>query len=161
MNLCRHAQNDLRMQLPDGGTPPERTWTVTMRVLVADDQAGLRSAMRLLLEEDPEVEVIGEATEAKALLAKAETMRPHLVLLDWELPGMKAAGGGRELLLALHARSPHLHVIVLSGRPEAGMAALASGADYFVSKAEPPESLLAVLRRAKHERHADVDMDEA
>ncbi len=128
---------------------------VTLRVLLADDQAGLRSAIRLLLEEDPEVEVIGEVVEAKTLLAKAESTRPHLLLLDWELPGLKAMGGVRQLLGTLHNRYPHLHVIVLSGQPDAGNNALAAGADYFVSKADPPDSLLAVLHRAKRERLRD------
>ena len=127
-----------------------------MRVLVADDQAGLRSAIRLLLEEDPDVEVIGEAAEARTLLAKAETMQPHLLLLDWELAGLKALGGGREVLEALHDRLPHLRVIVLSGQPEAGMLALAAGADDFVSKGDPPESLLDALRRAKYVNRRDA-----
>ncbi len=120
-----------------------------MRVLLADDQAWLRSALRLLLEQEPDVEVIDEAGEAKSLLSKTQSARPHLVLLDWELPGMRAGGGGRQLLATLHGFCPNLAVIVLSGRPEAGASAIAAGADFFVSKAEPPESLLAALRAVK------------
>jgi len=120
-----------------------------MRVLVADDQAWLRSAMRLLLEQDPELEIVGEAVEAKTLVVKATQLCPHLVLLDWELPGLKGTGAGRQLLSELHLSCPHLRVIVLSGRPEAGQRARDAGADYFVSKADPPEVLLAALRAAK------------
>jgi DNA-binding NarL/FixJ family response regulator len=105
--------------------------------------------MRLLLEQDPELEIVGEAVEAKALVAKTAQLHPHLVLLDWELPGQKGTGGGRELLCELHAVSPGLCVIVMSGRPEAGQRAREAGADYFVSKADPPEVLLAALRAAK------------
>ncbi len=120
-----------------------------MRVLVADDQAWLRSAMRLLLEQDPELEIVGEAVEAKTLVSKAAQLHPHLVLLDWELPGLKGTGAGQELLSELHGVCPGLWVIVMSGRPEAGQRARDAGADYFVSKADPPEVLLAALRAAK------------
>lgn len=112
-----------------------------VRVLLADDQSTVRSALQLLLEEDPRLDVVGEATEAEELLAQVEVTSPDLVLLDWELPGSQAA----DLLFALHQHYPHLAVIALSGRPEAGRAALAAGADAFVSKGDPPERLLAVL----------------
>ena len=120
-----------------------------VRVLLADDQAWLRSAMRLLLEQDSDVEIIGEAAEVKSLLAAAEDVCPNLVLLDWELPGIKTIGAAQQLLLDLHNSCPQLRVIVLSGRPESSVPALAAGADYFVSKADPPESLLDALRAVK------------
>jgi DNA-binding NarL/FixJ family response regulator len=120
-----------------------------IRVLLADDKAWLRSAMRLLLEQDPDVEIIGEAAEAHALLTKARLGCPHLVLLDWELPGLESTESGRILLMTLHEACPAVHVLVLSGRPEVGHSALAAGADYFVSKADPPEALLAALHQAK------------
>jgi DNA-binding NarL/FixJ family response regulator len=120
-----------------------------MRVLLADDQAWLRSAVRLLLEQEPDVEIIGEAAEVRSLLITAETSHPHLVLLDWELPGSAESDAGRQVVRALHAVCPYIHVIVLSGRPEASHLALAAGADYFVSKADPPEVLLAALRKVK------------
>lgn len=120
-----------------------------IRVLLADDQAWLRSAVRLLLEQEPDIEIIGEAAEIRSLLVKAETEHPHLVLLDWELPGSYEPGAGRHVVRALRAIGPHIHIIVLSGRPEAGYPALAAGADYFVSKADPPEALLTALRKVK------------
>lgn len=113
-----------------------------MRVLVADDQPKVRSALRLLLGQEPGLSVVGEAVEVEGLLAKAEATCPDLVLLDWELPGLPAA----DLLSALRALCPHVRVIALSGRPEARRAALAAGADGFVSKGDPPERLLTTLR---------------
>jgi DNA-binding NarL/FixJ family response regulator len=64
------------------------------------------------------------------------------VLLDWELPGLQAANS---LLPALRALCPRLSVIALSGKPEARRAALAAGADGFVSKGDPPERLMAAV----------------
>ncbi len=113
-----------------------------MRVLLADDQNKVRSALRLLLGQEPGLSVVGEAIGVEGLLAQMETACPDLVLLDWELPGLSTA----ELLPTLRALCPRLRVIALSGRPEARRAALAAGADAFVSKGDPPERLLTTLR---------------
>lgn len=120
-----------------------------MRVLLADDQPTLRSAVRLLLEQEPGVNIVAEAADCDTLLARAADLHPDLVLLDWELPGLNGASVARAALNALYARCPNVRVIVFSGRPEAGRHALAAGASAFVSKAEPPEHLLAALRQAK------------
>lgn len=122
-----------------------------MRVLLADDQAALRSAVRLLLEHEPGVTIVAEAPDASTLLADALHLRPDLVLLDWELPGLDGFSSARSVLESLYTSCPRLHVIVLSGRPEAERLALASGATTFVSKADPPERLLDALRRAKEQ----------
>ena len=120
-----------------------------MRVLLADDQSKVRSALRLLLDQEPELSVVGEATEADELLAQVGTACPDIVLLDWELPGLSR----HDLLSTLRARCPHLKVIALSGRPEARQAALAAGADAFVSKGDPPEQLLAAVNDCCHRQH--------
>jgi DNA-binding NarL/FixJ family response regulator len=120
-----------------------------VRVFLADDQAKVRSALRLLLEQEPGLYVVGEAIEAGELLAQIKATRPDLMLLDWELPGLAHAssvGSEKHLLLALHVHCPDLRVIALSGQLEARQMALAAGADAFVSKGDPPERLLATLR---------------
>ena len=112
-----------------------------MRILLAGNQPKVRSALRLLLEQEMGVQVVGEATEAKALLAQVAANGPDLVLLDWELPGT-----AEDLLVTLRQTCAELAVIVLSGQLEAEEIALAAGADAFVSKADPPEKLLAAVR---------------
>lgn len=114
-----------------------------MRILIADDQAYVRSALRLLLEEQATAQVVGEAADAIGLLRLAELDAPDLLLLDWELPGLPAA----HLLRLLHFERPLLRVLAMSSRPEAQTEALASGADAFVSKGDPPEQLLAAVER--------------
>jgi DNA-binding NarL/FixJ family response regulator len=120
-----------------------------MRVLIADDQPQVRSALRLLLKQEPGVTVVGEAEDTQQALELAAGQRPDLVLLDWELPGPWVGGplknAGQRLLPTLRARCPHTKVIALSGRPEARKAALAAGADAFVSKGDPPERVLAAV----------------
>ena len=112
-----------------------------MQVLLADDQAKVRSAIRLLLEQDANVEVVGEAVDATGLIDWLNVLCPDLVLLDWELPGASA----EELLAAIHGSCTHAQVIAMSGIPEARQAALNAGADGFVSKGDPPERLLEAM----------------
>ncbi len=112
-----------------------------MRVLIADDRPQVRSALRLLLEQGSGVTVVGEAVDMEQALELTAGQRPDLVLLDWELPGQD----GDAVLARLRAVRPGLVVIALSGRPEARRAALAAGADAFVSKGDPPERLLAAV----------------
>ena len=124
-----------------------------MRILLADDQAQVRSALRLLLEQEPELSVVGEVAEATSLLVQVQAIQPDLVLLDWELPGLGARrrsafpsrSPGPHLLSILHSLGHPPKVIALSGCPEAGEEALAAGADAFVSKGDPPERLLTTL----------------
>jgi DNA-binding NarL/FixJ family response regulator len=113
-----------------------------MRVLLADDQAKVRSALRLILEQEPGMEIVGEAAGVARLLALVKERYPDLILLDWELRKAPA----NDLLPALRSLCPCLKVIVLSARPEARQAALAAGADAFVSKVDGPEALLNALQ---------------
>jgi two-component system response regulator DesR len=122
----------------------------TMRVLLADNQAKVRFALRALLAQQPGIEVVGEASSADDLMALLMTTRPNLALLDWELPGLAESGG----LPVLRKLCPCLAVTVLSSRPGARRAAQVAGADAFVSKGDPPERLLGVLRDCRLERVA-------
>lgn len=116
-----------------------------MHILLADDQAKVRFALRVLLERQPGLEVVGEAASAEELLALMVADCPQLVLLGWELPGLARIGS----VSALRDVCPGLSVIALSGRPEACRVALAAGADAFVSKSDPPECLLASIHSFK------------
>ncbi|UCC61643.1 MAG: response regulator transcription factor [Anaerolineae bacterium] len=114
-----------------------------MRVLLADDHTQIRWALRTAIREEPGLIVVGEVSEAQDLFSQAKALQPDLILLDWELPGQPADG----LLSSLRALDCHPRVLVLSQRRESEKAALAAGADAFVSKADPPEQLLNALRR--------------
>lgn len=120
-----------------------------MRVLLADDEARVRSALKLLLEQQPDLHVVGEAEESASLLAEVRATQPDAVLIDWELPGAPAA----ELIAALQSLAPALLIVALSGRPEARRAALQAGANYFISKVEPPERVLAAFNNSRNGRN--------
>ena len=118
-----------------------------MRIMLADNQPKVRHALRVLLEHQPGLEVVGEVSDAATLLAQVKAAHPHIVLLHWRLRGWSAAGS----LSGLREACPGLAVIVLSGHPEVEEAALAAGADAFVSKADPAERLLGAIAGVKLE----------
>ncbi|MBN1872838.1 MAG: response regulator transcription factor [Anaerolineae bacterium] len=120
-----------------------------MRILLADDQAIVLSALRALLDLEMGMEVVGEATDAEALLAQMRILHPDLLLLDWTLPGLGAMGS----VAALRQVHPALQIIVISGLPEARHSALDAGADAFFSKVEPPERLLAAIDGCERAAH--------
>lgn len=114
-----------------------------MRILVADNEAKVRSALILLLEQQPDLQVVGEVAETASLAATVRALRPDALLIDWELPGQPPA----EIVEALREAHPTLCVIALSGRSEARKSAMHAGADGFVSKVEPPDCVLTILNR--------------
>ena len=118
-----------------------------MRVLVADDQVKVRSALRVLLGQHLNWEVVGETGEAEQLFIQVLDTRPDVVLLDWELPGLVYDGE----FSAFRARFPDTKVVALSGRPESRREALEAGVDAFVSKMDSPERLLNTLAALKEE----------
>ena len=120
-----------------------------MRVFLADDQGSVRSALRLLLEQEAGVEVVGEAADAARLLALVEQAAPDVILLDWELPGLP----GGNLLRLLRFLLPSAAVVALSGRPESREEADEAGVNAFVSKCAPSETLLAVLHTLPAAKH--------
>ena len=115
-----------------------------MRILLADAQTRVRSALRLLLENELDECDIDEAAAADEVRRLVSTVRPDVLLLDWNLPGFSGAG----FIAGLKDECPHTAVIVMDSRPLVGEAALGAGADGFISKNDPPEQVTAVIARA-------------
>jgi DNA-binding NarL/FixJ family response regulator len=126
-----------------------------MQILLADNQPQVRFGLSVLLEHQPGIEIVGQAANARDLLAQSKTTKPDLILLDWKLPKMRTA----DLLSALRKACPDVTVIVLSGRPEARRAALNAGADGFVGKYELPEKLLAAITQCRCAREPGLQDD--
>lgn len=116
-----------------------------MRILVADHRAKIRSALRLLLEQEPNQSVVGEATTLDSLMTLASENHPDLVLLDWELTKKRSS----EIFLVLRKRIPGIKVIALSGNPEVNSVALKAGADAFICKCDSVDRLLAAVSASK------------
>ena len=112
-----------------------------LRVLIADDQPKVRLGLRLLLEREEHVDIVGEAGDIEELMDLLSLKYPELVLLDWSLSGK----AGHQIIKRIEGRYSGVKVVVLSGKPEVESAAIKSGAIAFISKADPPEKLLEVL----------------
>ena len=122
-------------------------------ILLADRQPKVRFALRVLLERQPNVVIVGEAINVEDLISQTRTKRPDLVLLDWDLPGLMASG----YLPSLRKINPEMSVIALSGHAEARQGALGAGVDDFASKVDPPERLLAKIQECTRRRLRKVD----
>lgn len=112
-----------------------------MKILLADDNPEVRSALRLLLEQEPLSALVLEVSDSQSLLAHVSKDCPMVLLLDWELPGLQ----GTDFLEGVRASCPQLKIIALSSKFEARQQALAARVDAFVSKAEPPEKILSTI----------------
>ncbi len=116
-----------------------------IRVLVVDDDPLVRSALRLMLGGQPDLEVIGEAPDGRAGVAAARAERPDVVLMDIRMPVLN----GLEATRTLHADPDPPRVIVLTtfDADEHVLGALAAGADGFVLKDTPPQEIVDAIRR--------------
>ncbi|MCB9079168.1 MAG: response regulator transcription factor [Anaerolineaceae bacterium] len=112
-----------------------------MRVILADDKSQVRDALHILLDQELDMLVVGEASDAESLMAQTQTSLPDLVLVDWELPGFSQT----DSLSSLKVTCPNLQVIALSDWPGGQRQALSAGADAFVSKVDSPDRLLDAL----------------
>jgi DNA-binding NarL/FixJ family response regulator len=122
-----------------------------MKILLADDHTEVRSAIRLLLEEDTSNWLVeAEACDYQSLLDAVLSAQFELLLLDWELPGLQEGRKGNPSsngteLAQIRALQPGIKIVVLSGRMEARAEAARAGADAFVSKGDPADVLLSNL----------------
>lgn len=116
-----------------------------IRVLLVDDQAGMRTGLRILLQLEANVKVIGEAGNAVEAESLAQALKPDLVIMDVEMPGCDGIAAASRCI----DQHPQCLVIILTihALPEVRARAIAAGAWAFVEKGKPAE-LRDAFRRA-------------
>ena len=122
-------------------------------LLLVDDHPAARDALRLRVELEPDLTVVGEAGDASTALALAAQLAPDVVLMDLKLPGMD----GIEATASLRHRTPATVVVVFTLYESARTRtdAQTAGAAACIGKQEPAEVLLHAIRRAFSRRPAD------
>lgn len=118
---------------------------MVIRILLADDQALVRGALGALLQLEPDLEVVGEASDGAAAVAEAARRQPDVCLMDIQMPGMD----GIEATRALRKASPSTRVLIVTtfSRPGYLRSALDAGASGFIVKDAPSERLADAVRR--------------
>jgi DNA-binding NarL/FixJ family response regulator len=115
-----------------------------IKVLIADDHAIFREGLSLLLEQQPDIKVIGEAADGFQALHMAEALQPDIMLLDIRMPGM----GGLEVLSKIRLKSARTKVLILSGFLEEDLIveALQNGAKGYLLKTLGHQEIAKAIR---------------
>jgi DNA-binding NarL/FixJ family response regulator len=120
-----------------------QTLTQVARVLIADDQTLFRSGLARLLEEDPRVEVIGQAGDGLDVVKKVGTLKPDVVLMDIKMPNLDGVEATRRIL----AEHPEVKILILTtfDADSFVLQALRAGASGYVLKNSQPEAIVSSI----------------
>ena len=113
-----------------------------IRVLIADDQALMRQGFRMILDAQPDIEVVGEAATGREAIQQSRALNPHVVLMDIRMPDLDGIAATRQI--------PDARVVILTtfGNDEYVAQALRAGASGFLLKDTTPEQLIHAVRVA-------------
>ena len=119
---------------------------MSVKVIVADDDALARTLIEAIMERDEELDLVGSAQDAAGAAELAARHQPDVAVLDWVMPG----GGGPQAARDIADRSPGTHVVALtaSDSPEAALDMLRAGARSFLVKGGSTGELLRTIRAA-------------
>jgi DNA-binding NarL/FixJ family response regulator len=117
---------------------------MTIRVLIADDEALVRRGFAMILDAEPDLEVVGEAADGHAAVELAAAGIADIVLMDIRMPGINGIEATRRIADAV---GPQVIVITTFGLDEYVFEALRAGASGFLLKNTPPEQLADAIRR--------------
>lgn len=130
------------------------------RILLADDHAVLRAGLKLLLDSQPDLQVVGEAGDGSQALALAEQLQPDMVLLDLGMPGL----GGLQALPLVRKAAPQARILVLTMHDDESylrQALQRGAAGYVLKKAADTELLLAIRAVMRGEVYIHSSMTRA
>jgi DNA-binding NarL/FixJ family response regulator len=114
---------------------------MTTRILIADDQALVRGGLRMILDAQQDLEVVGEAVDGREALEKARELLPDLVLMDVRMPQLDGLETTRRLLG--HDPSPKVLILTTFDLDDYVYEAIRAGASGFLLKSAPPQQLIA------------------
>ncbi len=118
---------------------------MSVRVLIADDQALIRAGLAALFRAAPGLEVAGEAGDGAEAVTLTERTRPDVVLMDIRMPVLDGIGATRRILSAPGEHRPHVVVLTTFDLDEYVYTALGEGASGFLLKDTPPERIISAI----------------
>ena len=125
-----------------------------IRVLLADDHQVVRAGLRMILESQGDIEIVGEASEGLEAVRKACELEPDVVVMDISMPGL----GGLEAVRRIKKERPHIRILTLTvhDNERVFFQALKAGAEGYVTKVAPAWEVLEAVR-AVHEGRCYLD----
>ncbi|MGY1694644.1 response regulator [Geodermatophilus sp. SYSU D00814] len=120
---------------------------MTIRVVLADDQALVRGGFRLILESEEDIAVVGEAEDGEQAVALVTELRPDVVLMDVQMPGVDGLEATRRIGALGGSVPTRVLVLTTFERDDYVLEALRGGASGFLLKNCPPEDLVLAVRR--------------
>ncbi|GAA1364578.1 response regulator transcription factor [Streptomyces beijiangensis] len=119
---------------------------MTIRVLLADDQALLRSAFRVLVDSEPDMEVVGEAADGAEAVELARSARADVVLMDIRMPGTDGLAATRRISADPELAAVRVVMLTTFEVDEYVVQSLRAGASGFLGKGAEPDELLNAIR---------------
>ncbi|MBM7494536.1 DNA-binding NarL/FixJ family response regulator [Micromonospora luteifusca] len=116
-----------------------------IRVLLADDQALMRAGFRALLDAEDDLEVVGEATDGTSAVQLSRRLRPDVVLMDVQMPGLDGIEATRRIAADPDLTATHVLILTNYGLDSYVFAALRAGASGFLLKDADPADLLQAI----------------
>ena len=117
---------------------------MAIRTMIVDDQGMVRAGLRMLLDVEPDIDVVAEASNGVEAVAHAARLHPDVVLMDIRMPELDGLEATRRILAADGAE--RVLVLTTFDHDDLVYEALRAGASGFVLKDEPPEQLIAAVR---------------
>lgn len=116
-----------------------------IRILIADDEALVRSGLRAILGAEPDIEVVGEAADGAEALSLSRSLAPDVLLMDVRMPGLDGIAATRRVLAGV-SPPPRVLVVTTFGNDEYVYEALRAGATGFLLKRAGAEQLVQAVR---------------
>ncbi|MFJ3308330.1 response regulator [Streptomyces sp. NPDC086549] len=129
-----------------GPAPTSAPTPSSSRVLICDDQELIRMGLRMVIDSQPDLNVVGEAADGHAAIRGVAALGPDLVLMDVRMPGLDGLAATEHLCSQPHG--PRILVVTTFDLDEYAYAALRAGANGFLVKDAPAEEILVTVRAA-------------